>query len=123
MIRFFIVITLLMIGVCVPAMVDGSGFRCGTWVISRGDTKYEVLAKCGEPDFVELWESVRIRRDYSRGRLYEDDFGRHYEQPFYTREYTVIEEWTYNFGPRKFIRYLRFENGILRRIITGDYGY
>ena len=35
----------------------------------------------------------------------------------------TIEEWEYNLGTGQFIRYLRFENGRLIRITTGDYGY
>ena len=34
-----------------------------------------------------------------------------------------IEEWTYNFGSTRFIRFLRFENGLLRNISRGGYGY
>ena len=30
--------------------------RCGTRLVSSGDTKFEVLQKCGEPDFVDSWE-------------------------------------------------------------------
>jgi len=39
------------------------------------------------------------------------------------KELITIEEWEYNFGATQFIRYLRFENGRLREITTGDYGY
>ena len=121
----FIFITALSIisSLLYAASGESDAFRCGSWVISQGDTKFEVLSKCGDPDFVEYWEQVRIRRDYGRPRVYEDDYGRTYEEPRYVKEYVDVEEWTYNFGPRKFIRYLRFENGKLRRIRTGDYGY
>jgi hypothetical protein len=43
-------------------------------------------------------------------------------QPF-AKELVTVEEWEYNLGPTKFIRYLRFENGRLIRITDGDYGY
>jgi len=39
------------------------------------------------------------------------------------KEKVKIEEWTYNPGPTEFIRYLRFENGTLRNISTGDKGF
>jgi hypothetical protein len=39
------------------------------------------------------------------------------------KEKVKIEEWTYNPGPTDFIRYLRFENGILTNISTGDKGF
>lgn len=38
------------------------------------------------------------------------------------KEKVKIDEWTYNRGPAEFIRYLRFENGILTNIATGDKG-
>jgi hypothetical protein len=34
-----------------------------------------------------------------------------------------VEEWTYNFGPRRFMRSIRFENGIVTSIETLGYGY
>jgi len=43
-------------------------------------------------------------------------------QPF-VKELVTVEEWEYNLGPTRFIRYLQFENGRLIRIIDGDYGY
>ena len=39
------------------------------------------------------------------------------------KEEVRIEEWTYNLGPTRFVRYLRFENGILDAIRNGDKGY
>ncbi|WP_082048073.1 DUF2845 domain-containing protein [Geoalkalibacter ferrihydriticus] len=35
----------------------------------------------------------------------------------------VVDEWTYNFGPRRFLLHLIFENGRLRQIETGGYGF
>jgi hypothetical protein len=40
-------------------------------------------------------------------------------------EYTVtvmIDEWTYDLGPHRFIRHLIFENGRLIRVWTADRG-
>ncbi len=35
----------------------------------------------------------------------------------------IIEEWTYNDGPTRFISILTFENSHLVNIATGNYGY
>jgi hypothetical protein len=35
----------------------------------------------------------------------------------------VVEIWTYNHGPTRFLDYLRLENGIVTKITSGDYGY
>ena len=34
-----------------------------------------------------------------------------------------VESWVYNFGPNKFMRKVRFENGIVADIETLGYGY
>jgi hypothetical protein len=90
--------------------------------VSIGDTKSQVVDKCGEPDHIESWEEERIKKDY----YYTYDHYRSYEgyrEPFLAKEYVRIEEWTYNFGPTTFIRYLLFEKGRLKKIKDGDKGH
>jgi hypothetical protein len=115
-----LVILLLLIGIS-DAKASGD-FRCGSEIISVGDRRQEVLRKCGEPTAADSWDEVRLRRDYgSRFLSSRQDYpGR---IPILVEESVQVEEWEYNLGPGKFIRYLRFENGWLTRIILGDYGY
>jgi hypothetical protein len=95
-------------------------FRCGPNIISLGARKSEVLRKCGEPASTETWEAVRYKSSAgSRPVLPDEDLSR----PFLIKELVTIEEWEYNLGPGQFLRFLRFENGRLIRITTGDYGY
>ena len=35
----------------------------------------------------------------------------------------IVEEWTYNFGPRKLMRIIRFENGLVADVKELGYGY
>jgi hypothetical protein len=35
----------------------------------------------------------------------------------------TVEEWTYNHGPHRFIDRVRIENGRVRKINSGSYGY
>lgn len=118
-----ILISLLAILLIVPmGQPAASELRCGSRLVSIGDYRYDVLRKCGDPANIETWEEVRIRR----GLLLS--FPVTLEQELFLRsplskEWVTIEEWEYNFGGTQFIRYLRFENGRLRRITTGDYGY
>ena len=86
--------------------ITASNFRCGSRIITIGDYKYDVLSKCGEPSHVEVWQKVNT---FGLGRLFVE-------------EQVMVEICEYNLGPTSFIRYLRFENGRLRRIIEGDYG-
>jgi hypothetical protein len=77
-------------------------------VLSIGDTKFEVLSMCGPPDFSEIRDADELiinRFDRSR------------------RTTIRIDEWTYNFGPSYFLLHLIFENGRLKRMNTGGYGF
>ncbi len=83
--------------------VDAYGLRCGNNLVDVGDRKIDVLAKCGEPVVTDEW----------------------YEEETFRRSSIMIhvEEWTYNFGPTRFIYILKFKNGELVEIRTGDHGY
>jgi hypothetical protein len=35
----------------------------------------------------------------------------------------VVEEWTYNLGPNRMMRVVRFENGIVVEVTHLGYGY
>ena len=78
-------------------------FYCGNELVSKGDTTAEVFLKCGEP----FWKERHLEKERSGGR----------------KVYIVIEDWIYNFGPSKWLYFLRFENGELIEIDTRGYGY
>jgi len=110
--------------------VPAESLRCGVRLITEGDVKARVLAECGEPDYVEVWEEERVygfSRHPSYYGIYEDydyrnpDYG--YGQPYRIKKLVIIEEWTYNHGPGRFMDHLRLENGVVRSITSGDYGY
>jgi hypothetical protein len=116
-----LITVVIVLGLCSPSFA----FRCGTRLVSEGDSKYEVIQKCGEPAYVESWEEERTQKDFGLRREYDTENRRYTwnREPFLVKEKVRIEEWTYNLGPTEFIRYLRFENGILTRISTGDKGF
>jgi len=77
-----------------------------------GDSAYEVLQKCGEPalrDGRALSRSVAVR--VAPGVVEEE-----------VREGS-LEVWSYDFGPRSFVRFLVLLDGTLLRVETGGYGY
>jgi hypothetical protein len=119
---YFILLILLLFMLFTDDSV--AALRCGGRLVCEGDTEAEVIYKCGKPDHVESWEEERISRDFyvpvfhDRARRYSG-----YREPFLVKEHVRIEEWTYNFGSTRFIRYLLFENGILKDISIGGYGY
>lgn len=96
--------------------------RCGTSVISEGDTKYRVLKRCGEPTHIEEWTEEHIQRSY-RQPLYRHRDYFTYRTPFLVKENVTVEEWLYDTGSERLIRRFTFENGVLVRIRTGNYRY
>ena len=90
-------------------------FRCGTKLVSEGDTRAQVAAKCGEPtDVINQGSVFRRPVIWNHGRRYyigEDSI----EVP--------IESWLYNLGPNKLMRRVRFEAGLVVEIETLGYGY
>jgi hypothetical protein len=86
---------------------EAAGPGCDDRVLSTGDTKADVLTKCGEPFYrTSHDEELRVPLDDTR-----------------SREITVtVEEWTYNFGPQRFMRIITFRNGKVSDIRTGRYG-
>jgi hypothetical protein len=82
--------------------------RCGSHLVSTGDTKVEVLIKCGEPAWKDSWTDELIDgadTDVERGISVDR------------------ERWVYNFGPNAFLEFLSFDNGRLTGITAGGYGY
>jgi hypothetical protein len=87
-----IALTILLIALLLIPVgpVVASDLRCGSKLISVGDYKYDVFRKCGEPAHVEVWEEVRIQRDFF------PDIGLEFEivrRAPLLKEYVTIEEW------------------------------
>jgi hypothetical protein len=86
--------------------------RCDHRLISVGDHESKLLRYCGEPISIDSRLAPRI---------YVDDAGRRFIPGFI--EYVEVEEWTYNFGPRKLMRRIRIEDGIVAEIRHLGYGF
>jgi hypothetical protein len=99
-----------------------SAFRCGTRLVDIGDTRYEVLSRCGPPTWQDMWQEERIERIFTTPAV---NFNKPLEsrRPIAVVVYVPVEEWTYNLGPSQFVRILRFENNRLISVETGGYGY
>lgn len=87
--------------------------RCGNKIVSRGDHAAELLEHCGEPDAVR---SRVVRRGVTAGHA-------RLSTEFAFVEEVLVEEWTYNFGPRKLMRQVRLEDGFVRDVESLGYGY
>ncbi len=97
-------VAMLIIFVLMLSVGPAYALRCGTRVVSKGDHKTTVRIKCGEPDAVDE------RVIYRTLRLTHQPYGEKIVVPI------EVEEWIYNFGPRRLMRQLWFENGKLVRI-------
>lgn len=99
-------------------------FRCKSKLVKDGMHEQQVLAICGQPTTKrDLGYSVRSlsygwRRVTGRG-----NHQRYYPAYGHLQEEVIVSEYIYNFGPRKLMRRLVFEGGVLVHIETIGYGY
>lgn len=102
------------------ALADG--MRCGSRLVSQGDSIGEVRSICGQPDATSQRKELRSVRRWVDGPCVND---RGTIRCGYLEERTVevvIDEWMYDFGPSALIRHLTFEQGLLLNVATGGYG-
>ena len=84
-------------------------FRCPNGSIIQVKHKLAtVMMKCDPPTSATKRSETRAPTGYLYAGYYET---------------VEIEEWVYNLGPTSFVMYLTFENGVLRKIESGEYGY
>ena len=100
-----------------PANVGG--FRCPTGrIVSIGDHIEEVRDKCGDPDWSD--ERVELRKVAATAWHTEGRWGRS------VREERVVEirveEWMYDTGRHRLVRFLTFEQGRFIGSRTGSRG-
>lgn len=96
--------------------------RCGSKLVLEGMLEQEVIKHCGDPVSVRhLGYVVRSfaplsRRNLSGTQIYRYGHGNYYHE-------VPVTVFIYNFGPRKLMRRMRFEGGMLTDIETLGYGY
>ena len=80
--------------------VNGFAFRCGSELVTSGDTRMQVLTTCGKPTSKE--KSCEGRKSKKCANQ--------------------AEIWYYNCGDHDYIYALTFENGILKKESTQGQG-
>ena len=106
--------TLLLVAVTAAAPAAADSLRCGTRLVSEGDTRLEVEARCGPPADIIRRTRLAAPIIWRHGRPYRVGSG---------EIEIVVEEWTYNLGPHRFMRRVRFEDGVVVAVDTLGYGY
>lgn len=112
--RIPVLIGLAVVAAALAAPAHADGMRCGSRLIRDGDARTEVRAFCGEP--VDVQTRTILRRPFYNvsGRIVYFGDGL-VEVP--------VETWTYNFGPNKLMRRVRFVDGVVEEVETLGYGY
>jgi hypothetical protein len=100
--------------VALGAATDASAdsLRCGSKLITEGDLMEQVLEHCGEPSATKRTWIIRQPRFEYGGQ----------EIPFEGQEDVPVDLWTYDFGPNKLMRRIRFVAGKVDSIETLEYG-
>jgi hypothetical protein len=123
MIRHVGLCALLAVCIWLPAgfpagVAADEGFRCGTRLVGVGDHKREVTKKCGDPDSTsQRFEKRKVQhvvRRWVNGIALESREEREIE--------VTIDEWVYDLGSNKFVRYVSFENNRVISVVAGERG-
>ncbi|MCA9609066.1 MAG: DUF2845 domain-containing protein [Myxococcales bacterium] len=97
------------------AAAPSEAMTCRNRIVHEGDASARVLELCGDPaEIVQrtVSRSRTIQRQLPDGTVIAD-----------TITVTVaVEDWTYDFGPQRFMQRLTFEEGTLVSIETLSYG-
>ena len=94
--------------------IHADTLRCGNKLVYEGDELALVQARCGKPAQISHSTLLKFPTIWRHGRRYQLS-DQEIEVP--------VETWVYNFGPSKFMRKLRFEDGVLVEIEVLAYGY
>lgn len=102
---------LLLLGI---GTASADTLRCGNKLVYEGDEMAKVIARCGQPAQISHSVISRFPTVWINGRPRQLS-DQQIEIP--------VETWVYNFGTDKFMRKLRFEDGVLVDISVLDYGF
>jgi hypothetical protein len=111
---------LLALPLLAASVVPAFALRCGSELVVEGQTKFDVLLRCGAPAFVDGFNEYRAGAPNFVTPRPLDSFDLTY--PFPVSREVVIEQWVYNFGPTQLMPVLYFENSRLIKIGTLGYG-
>ena len=118
--RIIGVSALLVVALALPE--TAAAFRCGNKLVKDGMHEAEVIAICGQPTTQRrLGYAIRSADIYDRGISTPGwTIGRGgYSYPVEV----MVTEYVYNLGPRKFMRRILFENGLVVSVETLGRGY
>jgi hypothetical protein len=101
----------ILAGLAASPALAADGMSCPGGVISVGDSRLDLLGKCGAPTLVE-----------SRPAQVAEWVGDRVQGASRTVTITV-ETWTYDLGSSRLLQYVRLEAGKVVNVRTGGYGH
>ena len=102
-----------LLAIALAGSARGDSVNCDRGIVSTGDSKLDLLAKCGEPALMEA--RLEERSHYQVSQDGRSGAG---------HSVTVkVERWTYNFGPQRFLQFVTLETGRVISVERGSYGY
>lgn len=108
----------------VLAAAPAHAFRCGNKIVTKDMHEAQVRLACGAPTTMRhLGRTIRGVNVPYEGQVLPGMTERHYPGYGLFAQEVMVTEYVYNFGPRKLMRRLLFEGGVLVSIETIGYGY
>ena len=109
--RLLLVATLLLPATAPAGTVES--IRCEGGLVSVGDSKLDLLGRCGPPTLREAQQVERSTRHRDEGNGVSER----------SSSAVRVERWTYDLGPRRFMEHVTLELGVVTRIDHGGYGF
>lgn len=105
------------------ASSPAQAFRCGSKLVKENMHEAQVRRACGAPTTMRhIGRTLRNINAPIRGHVGNGWRTERFPGFGYSQE-VIVTEYVYNFGPRKLMRRLVFEGGILVTIESLGYGY
>lgn len=105
-------LSIMMAAALAAGAASADHVNCPSGTVDPGESKVDLLGKCGEP-------VLREERLEERSTFVLDPAQKVSEE---RRVRTVVERWTYDFGPRRFLQFVTLVSGKVVSVKTGDYG-
>jgi hypothetical protein len=102
----------LLISASLPSLCWADGVRCGSRIFTVGDSSAEMGDTCGPPAQISRFTVDGVTGSVRAGVRAQDSSGE-----------TLVEIWTFNFGPSQLMQRVRIENGVVVKIESLGYGY
>ena len=98
-------------------------FRCGSKLVTEDMHEAQVRAACGKPTTARIIGRTVQNINVPIQRIRSGGWTQTYFPGYNLAQEVIVTEYVYNFGPRKLMRRLLFEGGVLVSIETIGYGY